>query len=396
MTARSEPASARHAHDPNPLPANLVDEADRSAARGRLCTRHTVTLTESDRQALLAGATEVMQYDPDEDTERFVMEAEIQSRKLSDMLYGELFRFRRFGNPTGGILIRGVPIADIPATPPDANGAVGLTPTASSTMTILGAILGEHVGYRSESRDRLIQAVLPVPHHWNGETSIAGATALECHTELAFSDFRPDYIGLLCLRPDHLRVAETTLTSVDTMLRRLDRRTLDVLRESRFKTTAGDAVCNSDIVVDDVSPAPILSGPVDRPHLRVDFTKTRATNPDARQALEALKAVAIARRLDFRLDASDLLFVDNQHALHGTTPLQPRYDGADRWLLSTFITKDLGGSETVRRGDGRIIELNSSRASGIRDARRARATGPCSATPARRYVWRQPPGTRGY
>jgi L-asparagine oxygenase len=61
-----------------------------------------------------------------------------------------------------------------------------------------------------------------------------------------------------------------------------------------------------------------------------------------------------------RLRPGDIVLIDNHHALHGRTPFTPRWDGLDRWLLRTFVARDLAASEDVRPGDGRIIDTDFS------------------------------------
>ena len=98
-----------------------------------------------------------------------------------------------------------------------------------------------------------------------------------------------------------------------------------------------------------------------RPHLRVDFAETRGVDPEAQAALDVLAEVAMKERLVVHLDEGDLLIVDNRRAVHGRTRFQPRHDRMDRWLMRSFVTRDLLRSESVRPGDGRIVEPDYAR-----------------------------------
>ena len=76
----------------------------------------------------------------------------------------------------------------------------------------------------------------------------------------------------------------------------------------------------------------------------------------ARRALSEMRTAATQARSAVFHEPGDLLIVDNHRALHGRKPFAPRYDGADRWLLRSFVTKDLRPSEAWRPSDGRIVE----------------------------------------
>jgi L-asparagine oxygenase len=77
---------------------------------------------------------------------------------------------------------------------------------------------------------------------------------------------------------------------------------------------------------------------------------------DPQRALDLLGETAAQVQTVLRLEPGDLLVIDNNRAVHGRTRFTPRYDGLDRWLLRSFITKDLRRSESARPGDSRIVE----------------------------------------
>jgi enduracididine beta-hydroxylase len=48
------------------------------------------------------------------------------------------------------------------------------------------------------------------------------------------------------------------------------------------------------------------------------------------------------------LEPGDYVFIDNYRTVHGRKPFKARYDGNDRWLKRTNITKDLRKSRAAR------------------------------------------------
>jgi L-asparagine oxygenase len=256
------------------------------------------------------------------------------------------------------LLVRGVPIGEIPPTPHHADLAVGTTLSAAGAMSVLLASLGDQCGFAPELGGNVIQDILPVRGFEGTQQSIGATVDLLRHVEMAFLPHRADYVALLCLRSDHDRTALTTLSSVDEMLPLLEPETIEILRQPRFRTTVDASFLRGSGL-----PGPIwetsicaLAGPLMRPRLRVDFAETEGTDDVAQAALDELSAAASAVCYEIALTPGDLLCIDNHRAFHGRTLFEPRYDGSDRWLLRSFITKDLSLSEHIRPGDGRVIQ----------------------------------------
>jgi hypothetical protein len=107
-----------------------------------------------------------------------------------------------------------------------------------------------------------------------------------------------------------------------------------------------------------VGPISILSGSEEHPRLRCDFAETRGIDARAQRAVVALHKAADACVQKVGLLPGDLLVVDNHSAFHGRTPFVRRGDGRDRWLLRTFVTRDLAKSIASRAGGGRIVDID--------------------------------------
>ena len=141
---------------------------------------------------------------------------------------------------------------------------------------------------------------------------------------------------------------------------RCDDNAIEVLREPRFKTTVDRSFLRGMGHDDPIyaSPIRVFTGSADRPRIRADFAETSGTDRGAQAALDELRRAAEKMAIMICLGPGDLLLVDNNHAFHGRTPFRARWDGADRWLLRTSITRDLSRSAAHRPGDGRVIDVN--------------------------------------
>lgn len=318
-----------------------------------------VTLSDMDRRTLEApagmGSSMVSQ------TDAFALEAQLRAGELSAHLRQTLLGFRRRGHPSGGLLVRGVPTGEVPPTPAKPGGEAWESLTvAIPAMSVLLGTLGEQYGFRPELGGRIVQDIVPVAGFEEEQISLGSNVDLEPHVEMAFSPYRADYVALLCLRQDPGRVAGTTLSSIDDILPQLRPAAIEILRSPRFKTKVDASFRLSDDIDGEiwVDPIRVLEGSTDRPHLRVDFAETVGTDPGACAALAELQAAAVRVATTTRLRVGDMVVIDNYRAVHGRTPFRPRYDGSDRWLLRSFVTKDLRPSERIRRGDSRIVEAD--------------------------------------
>ncbi len=321
-----------------------------------------IELGDEDRATLLGAARVLSAHDPVEATEDYVAEAQIQAARLSEPTRRALLAFRRFGSDAGGLLIRGMPIGEVPATPTTTDRPMGISLPAAAMMGVLVATLGEQYGFEPERGGQIVQDVLPVAGEERIQSSISSDVRLKDHVEMAFSDHRSDFVVLACLRPDHNRIAGTTLASGHRALALLDADTIEVLRQKRFKTAVDESFLRScgysDLIW--IGPIAVLAGEENRPWLRADFAETRGVDDDetAAIALLALREAAVSVAVTVLLEAGDVLVVDNHHAFHGRTPFQARGDGRDRWLLRTYLTRDLARSESVRPHGWRVVDTD--------------------------------------
>jgi L-asparagine oxygenase len=60
-------------------------------------------------------------------------------------------------------------------------------------------------------------------------------------------------------------------------------------------------------------------------------------------------------RVSHTLSRGELLIVDNRRALHGHAPFAARFDGSDRFLVRSFVVRDLAVSRHARPGNGRVV-----------------------------------------
>jgi len=210
--------------------------------------------------------------------------------------------------------------------------------------------LGQPVGYLPEHGGDLIQNLVPTQANADRQVSTSSKVQLMFHTEAAFHPHRPRYLLLLCLRGDASAV--TTLSSIFEVLPLLPEGVVNTLFQPRFRTAVDESYLNGRANVLGV-PMPVLSGARQRPTMVFDADLMVGTDEAADQALQALSAAVERHHTGLALQAGDLLVVDNNVAVHGRTPYEPRFDGHDRWLQRSMVVTDLSRSADER--NGRVI-----------------------------------------
>ncbi|WP_367129331.1 TauD/TfdA family dioxygenase [Saccharothrix sp. HUAS TT1] len=212
-------------------------------------------------------------------------------------------------------------------------------------LALYSCLLGDLIGWTSQQDGRLVTDVLPVRGLEQSLVSSSSHRELGWHTEDAFSPYRADYVGLLCLRTRG--DTATTVSYVD--VGSLPPDVHHVLRQPRFRIVPDPShALSADAGQDRV---PLLHGHPDAPTLCIDrdFTSGVEGDDEAERALAHLVAHLDENLYEVPLAAGDVCFIDNRNVVHGRRPFRPRYDGKDRWLKRVNLVADLRRVRPGRR-----------------------------------------------
>ncbi len=284
-----------------------------------------------------------------------VTTAELCSKYIPERLAKLLIQFRKQSNHHGMLLIRNLPIdRDLPSTPDD--GGVSSEKMSSISEYVLLTLmlhLGEPIAYEDEKNGALIQNICPVPGKEMAQEN-TGSTYLEFHTEDAFHPYKPDFLGLLCLRPDHNHLAVTAVASIRRALSLVPGKVQHILRQPLYRIRLSSSFLPDVDHPVFSQPMTVLAGDVLEPELSVDFYGMEAMTYPAQLALKTLKEALLKVTVESRLEKGELLIVDNRVAVHARTSFQPKYDGHDRWLQRLFVVHDFRRSRASRPGGSHI------------------------------------------
>lgn len=279
--------------------------------------------------------------------ERFVQAAGRFARLLPASVHDALVGFADAAPLSGALLLRGVPIGPLPATPDSPTAATTKTLDTEFVLLAVARRLGQPVGYLPEHGGDLVQNLVPTKANAHRQVSTSSGVDLMFHTEAAFHPYRPKYLLLLCLRGDPNAI--TTLSSIGEVLPLLPSRVVDTLFEPRFRTAVDESYLHGRTNVLG-APMPVLRGRRDRPTMVFDADLMVGTDAEADTALRMLADVVEHHHTGLALEAGDLLVVDNDVAVHGRSSYQPRWDGFDRWIQRSMAVTDLAPSAGDRVG----------------------------------------------
>ena len=282
--------------------------------------------------------------------EAFVRAAGRAARTMPPALHDALVEFADAAPQAGAVVVRGLPLGELPTTPPSPTAPTFKDHVSEFVLLAAARRLGQPVGYLPEHGGDLVQNLVPTQAHADRQVSTSSKVQLMFHTEAAFHPHRPRYLLLLCLRGDPSAV--TTLSSIFEVLPHLPQRVVDVLFEHRFRTAVDESYLHGRTNVLGV-PMPVLRGDRGRPSMVFDSDLMVGIDAEADDALRALSAAVEGHATGLALEAGDLLVVDNDVAVHGRSPYQPRFDGFDRWIQRAMAVTDLSASAGER--NGRVI-----------------------------------------
>ncbi len=289
--------------------------------------------------------------------EELVHAGAIGGRSLPFTVDDAILRFAVDPPRCGALLVRNVPLGDLPPTPPAPDVRVDKTLATELALLTVARRLGQPVGYVPEHGGRIVQNIVPTAVDADSQTSTSSNSNLMFHTETAFHPHRPRYLLLLCLRGD--RSARTTLASVHDIMDQLSDDIVELMFEPRFRT-AVDASFLAGRSNEFGPIMPLVSGARTEPTFVFDADLTVGVDAAADDVLGKIRSAIAVVETFVVLEAGDLLVVDNNIAVHGRSPFTARFDGTDRWLQRSFVVTDLAPSAADR--DGRVITTQFGRA----------------------------------
>jgi L-asparagine oxygenase len=314
----------------------------------------TLDAGERDELRRLAGSVTA---DPTEEPERFCRQAALAAKDLPTAIWEHVRAFGRAGSEIGLLVIDGLPLDDdLTETPPDNRTHVGEATITARALAIVNHALGEMVAYEAEGEGRLFQDMVPTKAAAHSQTSLSSGVDLELHTEQAFSDLRPDWVSLACLR--EAPNAQTYVLTARHLVEALAPEEAAMLREPLWTTGVDGSfrVGGHEFLHGDMrGPFSILHGPEDDPLIRFDQDLDWGISSEAHALRQRIIDIYPKLRRAHILKPGQMLLIDNHRVVHGRSRFETRFDGTDRFIVRSFVVRDLVRSRHARPRNGCMI-----------------------------------------
>lgn len=200
---------------------------------------------------------------------------------------------------------------------------------------------GYPISFAQEQNGFLIQNIVPVFKTEMEQISTSSKVELALHTETAFHHHKPDYVLLLCLRGDSS--AATTVACVDQIVSKLDKDTIDCLKQPWFVTSVDRSFERPHGVEYSNFTTPILFFDKSQNEYTMVYDRDlmKPTNAFAKMALELFNEALEKSIEEIYLSTGDMLILNNNKVVHGRKAFQARYDGTDRWVQRLLVKKEI-------------------------------------------------------
>jgi len=280
---------------------------------------------------------------PSIDPEIYCQKAKESSKSIPKRIQTYLSQINQYGY----LIFQTFPDDFFEKTPMQNTEKIGENTQLGKIQSILLSFLGEMISYEAEGGGYLLQDIVPVKKMSKLQTSVGSNIELEIHTEQAFSNLRPDFLSLACLRGDDN--AYTYILPVSPII---DTNTDSILQKPLWKTQVDLSfkLNGTEFVEGDIrGPLAILNGSLEDPHLIFDQDLMLGITEEADTKIRDIIEIYKKNRISHCLQPGEILILDNRKVVHGRSPFSPKYNGKDRFLIRGFAVVDYDKSEYARK-----------------------------------------------
>jgi len=312
----------------------------------------------NDEIRTLKDLAKLLNKNPSAEPELFCSQSKSLSSFIPLRIKDALLNFANNGSETGCLIIKTITMDNIslPLTPPQNKYKIGEKTLLAKIQSILIHFFSEMIAYEAECYGRLFQDVVPIKKMAKIQTSMGSEVELEIHTEQAFSDLRPDYLSLACIRGDFN--AYTYILPIQRIIDNISKEEFEILRRPYWQTEVDLSFKlngHQFIKGNTRGPMPIINGELGNLNLLFDQDLMKGIDYNSERMIQKIINIYYKNRIQYNLKKGEIIFIDNRRAVHGRSPFYPKFDGNDRFLIRCFSTLDLNKSTYARKIDGRTV-----------------------------------------
>jgi L-asparagine oxygenase len=125
-----------------------------------MLTPWALAASQAETERIISAARLCAAVNAAADPEAFIAAADLFRDCLPRRLISKLRSLRRHGHPDGGLLVRGLPVGEVPPADPAAGSGSRLP--AAGLLRIIAACLGDQYGFARQLGGRILQDIVPV------------------------------------------------------------------------------------------------------------------------------------------------------------------------------------------------------------------------------------------
>uniref|UniRef100_UPI003A904E2D TauD/TfdA family dioxygenase n=1 Tax=Bizionia sp. TaxID=1954480 RepID=UPI003A904E2D len=266
-------------------------------------------------------------------------------RRLRDLFYDF-----KYNEASLAILIKNAPfdeqnIIDTPSEYREYEKKFSLT-NADIFHGLFSSLLGEPIAFSSQRRGHIINSIIPLKELENISNSSSGSTYdFQFHTEDAFHEGIPDYLGLICMR--NYEKAPTVISHIQN--HQFPEDIKRILFEEKFIINSNPIHENLNIKERQTKKS-ILFGNLKAPYLRINLNNmnTKSYSKLQKEAIDYLINVIDKNQIKIILEQGNCLYIDNFRTVHRRNAYKPLYGKSARWLTRIVTTNDLRKTRHLR------------------------------------------------
>lgn len=303
---------------------------------------------EDEKEILTILANSFKDVSPTNKIEGFIEIAKNISLRLPSRIKCELEKFTKSGHEYGALLIRNLPNDTFVITPKDNKEHIGETTILARIQALFNEYMGHMVSYEAEGDGYLFQDMVPNKELINTQTSLGSNVELELHTEQAFSDYRPDYLSLACIKGN--KHAYTFFLHVNQIIEQMTDEEIRYLEKKKWKIGVDMSFALNGCDFAARGPLSILKYNGQHYDLVFDQDLLMGMSITSSKMIGEIVDIYYKCRNGYVLQPGEILMLDNNKVVHGRSPFQPNFDGNDRLIVRSFIMNDLKKIEGKTNG----------------------------------------------
>lgn len=232
--------------------------------------------------------------------------------------------------------------------------------TSEKILYSVGRCFGEVFAFKEEYSGAKIKNIFPRKDVSTYDNNNYGAHLLNLHTEVAWANFRPDYIVLLCINNANDGGIPTDIISIDTLRQKMSTDDLDRLQHPEFRIGIPEMFRSSvNETYHWTQPIPLVEKTGMDLRIRANMSFVRSFKTRYASTLSRLQQICEKYSTPITLKTGDVLVINNNKALHGRRAFNAKIDGSDRWMQQVYISGQMENYRGELSGTRNILSVSS-------------------------------------